>query len=181
MYKKIKNFAENCWENSSLFRLFLIMFILWFIVGCIITTKQNKWETMFTYPESDYQVVQKEAERMIKTHDFETNLELNITSYSNTTHSLSFELRGKENSCLTVTVSNYMQENEEVSYKRFSKSPTSFILMELLAILLVIVLFALLSGLVILICISIVWFVAFVIHKILEHSKNKKDTSDNVK
>lgn len=181
MYKKIKNFAENCWENRSLFRLFLIMFLFWFVVGCILTTNQNKWETMFTYPENDYQIVQEEANRMIKTHDFETDFELNITNYSNTNHSLSFELRGNGSSLLTVTVTNYMQENEEISYKRFTKSPTSHIFMEILAIILVIFLFALLSGLVILICISIVWFVAFVIHKILEHSKNKKDTSDNLK
>lgn len=180
MYKKIKNFGENCWENRSIFRSFLIMFLIWFIVGCIIVTKQNNWKRMFTYPESNYQVVQKEAERMIKSHNFETNFELNITSYNNISHSLTFELRGDSNTSLTVTVTNYMQENEEVSYKRLYKSPTSHIFFQLLAIFLIIVFLALLSSFVILIGISIVWCVAFVIHKILEHSKNKKDTSNTI-
>lgn len=178
MYKKIKDFAENCWENRSIFRIFLVAFVFWFIVGCVITTVQNDWSTIFTYPEYDYQEIKEEADRIISNRDFETSYSLQITNYSNTEHSLSFDLRGKSNTLLTVNVKNYGLENEEISYKRFTKGPTSHILKELFAIILVMVMMALLSLFAILIATTIIWFIAFVIHKIVEHKQSKNGTAE---
>lgn len=180
MYKKIKNFAENCWENKSMFRMFLVAFAFWFIVACVLTTVQHKWTDMFTYPEESYVDVQEEAARIVSSHSFETDYELQITHYSNTDHSLSFELRGgDDNTYITVRVSNYDMENEEVSYKRFSASPTSHIFMELLAIVLVIAFFSLATEFAILILITFLWFTSFVIFKIAENSKQKKKKNKN--
>lgn len=173
MYNKIKNFAESCWENRIMFRIFLICFIFWGIVTCVIATVQGNWNTMFIYPEEEYAEIQAEADRIISSHNFETSYELQITNYSNINHNLSFDIRGSNSSLLTVKVSNYGLENEEISYSRFTKSPTTHILLQLLAVILLIVLFAMVSGLAILIIISIIWFVAFIIHKIIECSNNK--------
>lgn len=173
MYSKIKNFAENCWENRIMLRIFLICFVLWGIVTCVIATVQGNWDNMFVYPEEEYAEIQIEADRIISNKSFETSYELQITNYSNRDHSLSFDIRGSNNSLLTVNVSNYGLENEEVSYKRFTKSPTTHILLELLAVILLIVLLALVSMLAILIMISIIWLIAFIIHKIIEYSSKK--------
>lgn len=175
MYSKIKNFAENCWENRIMFRIFLVAFVFWFIVGCIIAAVQGNWETMFVYPEDDYVKLQNEADRIIISHSFDTSYELQITNYSNRDHCLSFDLRGDNSALLTVTVKNYGVENEEITYKRFAKSPISYSALQILAILLVIALFALLSLFAILIMISIIWFVSFLIHKIIEHSDKKSN------
>lgn len=174
MYNKIKNFAENSWENKSMFRIFLVTFVIWFVVACAITTVQNDWSTLFTYPEDDYEAVKAEAERIISSKSFDTPYLLEITNYSNTYNTLSFELRSDNNTLITVKVSNYGLENEEVSYTRFTKNPVTHVLKKLLAIVLVIVLMALFSMIVILILISLVWLIAFIIHKIVEHRQQKK-------
>ena len=174
MYNKIKKFSENCWENKSLFRIFLVMFVFWFIVVCSFITLQDKWSTMFTYPENDYKAVKAEAERIISSKSFDTTYFLEITHYSNTYNTLSFELSDENNTSITVNVNNYGLENEEVSYTRFSKNPTTHVLKELLAIVLLIVLITLFSMIVILVLISVVWLIAFIIHKIVEHNQQKK-------
>ncbi len=175
MYSKIKNFSECCWENYGLLRIFLITFAFWTITTCVIATVQGTWDTMFVYPEEEYTEIQTEADRIISNKSFETTYELQITNYSNRDHSLSFDIRGSNNSLLTVNVSNYGLENEEVSYKRFTKTPTTHILLELLAVILLIVLLAFVSMLAILIMISFIWFIAFIIHKIIEFSNNSKN------
>lgn len=174
MYNKIKKFARNCWENKSMFRIFLVMFVFWFVVACAITTVQDGWSTMFTYPEDDYKAVKAEADRIISSKSFDTTYFLEITHYSNTYNTLSFELSNENNTSITVKVNNYGLENEEVSYTRFSKNPVTHVLKRLLAIVLVIVLMALFSMIVILILISLVWLIAFIIHKIVERRQQKK-------
>ncbi len=173
MYSKIKNFAESCWENRIMFRGFMILFIFWSIVTCVIISIQGSWDTMFIYPEEEYVEIQTEADKIILSHNFETSYDLQITNYSNSEHCLSFDIRGSNNSLLTVKVTNYGLENEEVSYKRFTKSPTTHILLKLLAIILLIVLLSILSGFGILIIISLIWFVSFIIHKIVENLNKK--------
>lgn len=174
MYNKIKKFAENSWENKSLFRIFLVMFVFWFVVTCAIITVRGGWSTMFTYPEDDYKAVKAEAERIISSKSFDTTYFLEITHYSNTYNTLSFELSNENNTSITVNVNNYGLENEEISYTRFSKSPTTHVLKQLLAIVLLVVLIALFSMIVILVLISLAWLIAFIIHKIIEHNQQKK-------
>lgn len=172
MYNKIKNFSKKCWDDMNMLRITAVTCILWIIATFVLITVQKNWDSMFIYPDEDYKVIQKEANRIITTHNFDTSYQLTITNYSNVYHSLSFELRNDSGTMLTAFVDNYGLENQSISYKRMDNNPITHILKNIFILLLLVPIFlGVISTYAILIVISIFWLIAFIIHKIINAIK----------
>ena len=93
MYDKICDILRKLWSFKgcfiSFFFFFFVIFILWVVPKLMI---DNGWERLTRYSEDSYKNLEKEANYMIESKDFDTDYNLHIQTYDNVTNYLCFDL-----------------------------------------------------------------------------------------
>lgn len=172
MYEKVKNTYLKFFDDH--FKIGLIFWVILFVLSIISFSIEQKWPEVFTYPEDAYQTLETEATKMAETHNLETDYVCTY-EYNNETRCLSLNLT--DGTCsIYATISNYGSDNQDISTKRSIESKIGFIEIKLI---LYFVLLPLLGTLLIMLMfialMSLVFFVAFISHKIREKISKSKE------
>lgn len=175
MYEKIRKIGNYIWDNyctKNYFKCVLILSIALIFCVCVVITYNNGW-SYFSYPEKQYSLLEEEANRLTLNHNFDTSYRYTITTYDSETKRLEFDLYSK-NTSITITVDNYNTKDEFVDITRPQSNAFLYSLTNifLLIIILPIYVIGLLSTL-IFIAYSLFWLIAYILHIIIQHFKNK--------
>lgn len=161
MYEKVKKFKEFICKNSSQ-AIILLVFTVIFI---FVNIGKISFNNLFCYPEGMYQVLEEEASNLIRNNSFETNYDLVITNYNFSNKTLSMEL-SCDTATLDIEITNYGLINQEYNTNRDYNSAMSYILTNAFMILFISLCPAAFLLFVIIVLVSILQYIAFIIHKI---------------
>lgn len=164
MYLKLKNQIEKLLIWNSLFKIGIVLFILFAFLTCAKIIVQGQLKEVFSYPDEDYKNLEEEATRMTQTHSFDTDYLLSITSYDNQSNNLSMDL-SVNSSTLKITIDNYGKYDQEVSIKRNIKNQTEWIFHEIGNFVILDFLFSFLLVIVIILLANLIHFIAFLLEK----------------
>ena len=81
MYEKLLNLKNALKKDCIRTKIFLVLYALALLLTTLFLSSHNDLRSWFCYPENSYQVLEEEAETLIKNKSFETNYDLKITSY----------------------------------------------------------------------------------------------------
>lgn len=172
MKEKVNEFCEKLFKKEICMRISIYLSILFFSIMCFFAWKNDD----FYYPEKEYQILEKEAIRLIEEDvfslDVETEYECIIDYYNMQSHKLSFKLRDSDYKIyqkrrtdnkylqepaldITVNVADYKAVNKDIQIIRWEKSAIHHIISEIL----VLIFCPVMLSLIILIVILIVSFV----------------------
>ena len=114
MLKKIKNF---CFDEYTFKGVVIGCLIL--VTVAIFTVGFNDLVKPFlVYPEEEYQMLEKEAERIIDEQTLNTEFKHDV-NYSNTLESKSIEIKlWDKNACVIIDVDNYDETTESITVSR---------------------------------------------------------------
>lgn len=170
MYEKVKKFRVFVFKDSTLgiiAGVFTISFILF-----LVFTQFDMFHDMFHYPEETYQILEEEADILIKNNSFETNYDLAITNYDFKDKNLTMKL-SSSSAILNININNYGQSNQEYNRYREHNSATPYILGNAFGIFVLTVSVFALAVLITLISASALQLIAFIIHKIIKLVRKK--------
>ena len=163
MYEKMKNFTKNFLKPKFWGTIIGVIALLLFILG---STFILKYDLIDYYPESDYQILETEVERMIAENDFTSTYNLTINYYNSKTNSLEFSL-GHGLATTNTNISNLGQENQTVETNRTDSTKTKFAIKRTTGFLLVYIGFASLIYLLIIgVLYQILLLIVYCLHKI---------------
>lgn len=170
MYEKVKKLKKFVCKDSSQ-RIIAILFATIFIISFVYTDTDAFFD-IFCYPEETYQILEKEADVLVKTNSFETNYDLVVTNYDFHDKTLSMELSSSL-AQLNITIKNYGQSDQEYYRSRAYDSAVPYILWNVFGLLLLTTLVCSLGVLIVLILANVIQFIAFIIHKIIKVARKK--------
>lgn len=141
MYKKVENVLEKLSKPKFVVRFLLFFFVIYFALLCINVTLGDRWKNITAYPEEDYQLLESEAWKIVKSGNFEeTNCPYEITYYNSTTHKIYFDL-SYNTATVTVGVEDF-RVSDSVSVKRSCSNKTVFVFGQVLSLVIFPALFA---------------------------------------
>lgn len=165
MYDKICDIWRKLWSFKGCFMSFLffffVIFLLWFAPKLVV---DNGWERLTHYPEDSYKNLEKEANYIIESKDFDTDYNLHIQTYNNFTNYLCFDL-SDDSATVTVEVENYGEPKEVIDITRDFPSASSFLWSHCLAIFVLCWAFSLFALLILLVISCLLRFLAWLAYK----------------
>lgn len=176
MYEKIKEINKTFWDDINPFKVFLVLWIILFLLTVISYTVKQEWSTVLTYPKKDYQTLENEATEMANTHNLETDYECTYT-YNNITNSLSLALQNvnRDDISITATISDYNTDKQNISITRNFENKVEFIITNFIDIIFFPTCLALVIEIIIIVILGLIYFIAFIFHKIRENFFKTKE------
>lgn len=169
MYDKACNIWRKLWSFKGCFISFLffffVIFMLWFVPKFMI---DNGWERLTRYSEDSYKNLEKEANYMIESKDFDTDYNLHIQTYNNVTNYLCFDL-SDDSATVTAEVDNYGKPKEVINITRDFQSASSLFWSSCGAIFVLCYAFSLFALIILLAISCLLRFLAWIIHLALMH------------
>lgn len=90
------------------------MFILFIVIACVMCIMD--FDSLFIYPEENFQILEAEVNRMISSKDFNTEYELEL-KYNNQSNRVEFQLDGY-GIYVAANIDNYGEENQTITVNR---------------------------------------------------------------
>lgn len=171
MYTKIKKVCESCLDDLNTLRLFGWVFLISLVIFVGFYTYKGGWNSTLHYPEESYKEIENEATRIFNSlkngEQFESDYIYDIDSFSSSTKSLNFSLYGNDNTSVKVFITSLGSSDSEITIKRGSNNFVSHFIKDIISLMAIPVLIGLLVIIVIWITSLSIWFISFIIHKIL--------------
>ena len=165
MYDKICDILRKFWSFKGCFISFLffffVIFILWVVPKLMI---DNGSERLTRYSEDSYKNLEKEANYMIESKDFDTDYNLHIQTYDNVTNYLCFDL-SEDSAAVTAEVDNYGEPKEVINITRNFQSASSLLWNTYLAIFALCSAFSLFALIILLAISGLLRFLAWIAYK----------------
>lgn len=145
IYEKMYNLGEEISEYNykGLFRITKILIIFCSIFICSLYSIKGEWKNIFYYPNEEYEILEKEATRMVEKKDYDKRNRVGykyvIDNYDSETHILNMRMiyTGNNQSILVTTSTPiiYVQvENGEAIIERKEKSSSEYIAIRIIEI-----------------------------------------------
>lgn len=115
MYEKIYKFEEKYWNDTKFFMKCLGIFCL---ISLAIVILVYYFTNSFYYPENEYAILEKEANRIVETQDYTTEYKCVNPYFDSKTRDLKFLLEDDEKNVISVSVKNYRLQNQETNTYR---------------------------------------------------------------
>ena len=168
MYQEIKNACKLCWSETL--RIFGCMFLISLVIFIGYYTYKGGWNNTLHYPEESYKQLETEANRifnLLKEHEnFESEYKYIITKYSSDTNNLNFCIYGENKTSANVYITSLGSSDSDITIHRECKSFASHFIKDLVSLIVFPILIGGLSIIILLPMSLVIWFVAFIIHKI---------------
>lgn len=164
MYKKICTLWHKFWTLKGHIIVFIFFYVIGLSLMIAIPTANNRWEKLMSYPETNYQELEDEASRIIKSNNFDTDYRLHIQNYNNVTNYLCFDL-SDDSASVTATVENYKKDNQVSNIERMYESSRELFASNLLGIFGFPLLFSLLAFSILMLVFSLFMFLARILEK----------------
>ena len=120
MFNKLKAFISNFRDNKFFFKTSLLIGFLFLIYTIINISVYKHWD-MFNYPTKKYQILEKEANRLISSHSLNSELKTE-TTYNSKSNTMKVVLEYK-NESVTLIFYNYNEKNETTEIIRENNVP----------------------------------------------------------
>lgn len=100
--------------NILLKHIYRYMFILFIVIACVMCIMD--FDSLFIYPEENFQILEAEVNRMISSKDFNTEYELEL-KYNNQSNRVEFQLDGY-GIYVAANIDNYGEDNQTITVNR---------------------------------------------------------------